>query len=62
MNSLMSYAIRRRMQSDLCIFKWDFDENNSNRDTWDRYSAVKYLYHHIIFKDNLIKTEMSLSK
>jgi hypothetical protein len=58
----MNYAVRRRMQDDLCMLEWNIRKDNSNRDTWDQYFVVKYSCHHIIFEDNLIKTKMNLSK
>ncbi len=62
MNLLMNYAIRRRMQSDFYMREWDFREDNSNRDTWDRCLAVKYSCRHITFEDNLTRTKTNLSQ
>ncbi len=61
MNSLMNYAIRRRMQNDFCMLEWNFRENSSNRDFWDRCLVVEYSCHHVAFENNLIKIKKSLT-
>jgi hypothetical protein len=62
MNLSMNYAIRRWMQNDLYMREWNFREDNSYRDIWNRCFVVKYSCRHIIFENNLIKTKTNLSQ